>query len=137
MISVVLGLLLLSAIAGEVVTLNGGYLNITAAVTNTQIDVQVSYASNVAWLGIIFSADEVSADVHILTVNSSNAGSPVSVLDCYLDQNSYIQLDDVNNIMPSITGNPSSIMNGLYVAYDRDLNTGDLEDCILYPNQII
>jgi hypothetical protein len=116
----------------EVVTLNGGYLTITAAVTSTQIDLQVYYDANVAWLGIIFSSDEVNADIHVLSVNSSNPGNPVSVLDCYLNQNSYIQRDDVSNIQPSITGNTSNINNGLYVAYNRDLVTGDSSDAILF-----
>ena len=42
---------------GEVVTLNGGYLKISALVTNTQIDLEVTYDANVNWLGIIFSSD--------------------------------------------------------------------------------
>lgn len=50
-------LLLLTVIQCSVVTLNGGYLTITAAVTNTQIDMEVTYDANVAWLGIIFSTD--------------------------------------------------------------------------------
>jgi hypothetical protein len=126
MIAALLNLLLLTLAAGEVVTLNGGYLTISAAVTNTQIDLEVIYDANVAWLGIIFSTDEVSADMHVLSVNNSNPGNPVSVLDCYLDQNSYIQRDDVSNIQPSITGNTSNIFNGIYVAYNRDLATGDV-----------
>lgn len=126
MIAALLNLLLLTLVAGEVVTLNGGYLTISAAVTNTQIDLEVIYDANVAWLGIIFSTDEVSADMHVLSVNNSNPGNPVSVLDCHLDQNSYIQRDDVSNIQPSITGNTSNILNGIYVAYNRDLATGDV-----------
>ena len=70
----------------------------------------------------------------MLSVNASNPANPVAVLDCYLDPNSYIQRDDVSNIKPSITGNTSSIANGLYVAYNRDLSTGDTKDRIFYPN---
>lgn len=137
MIALAVLFLLEILVKGEVVTLNGGYLTISAAVTNTQIDIQVTYDANVAWLGIIFSTDEVSADMHVLSVNNSNPGNPVSVLDCYLDQNSYIQRDDVNNIQPSITGNTSNVLNGIYVAYNRDLVTGDVNDRILYANEII
>lgn len=125
-------LLLLTISQCSVVTLNGGYLTITAAVTNTQIDMEVTYDANVAWLGIIFSTDEVSADMHVLSVNMSNPGNPVSVLDCHLDQNSYIQRDDVSNIQPSITGRKSNTSNGLYAAYNRDLATGDIKDRIFY-----
>lgn len=50
-------LLLLTPTTPSVVTLNGGYLTISAAVTTTQIDFQVTYDANVAWLGIIFSSD--------------------------------------------------------------------------------
>lgn len=50
-------LILLTPTLTSVVTLNGGYLTITAAVTTTQIDLQVTYDANVAWLGIIFSSD--------------------------------------------------------------------------------
>lgn len=136
-IAVVLYILLLAIGLGEVLTLNGGYLTISAAVTNTQIDLEVIYDANVAWLGIIWSTDEVSADIHVLSVNNSNPGNPVAVLDCYLDQNSYIQRDDVNNIQPSITGNTSNTLNGMYVAYNRDLATGDVKDRIFYTNEII
>lgn len=70
--------------------------------------------------------------MHVLSVNSSNPGNPVAVLDCNLDQNSYIQRDDVSNIQPSITGRTSNVNNGLYVAYNRDLATGDTKDRIFY-----
>jgi hypothetical protein len=75
--------------------------------------------------------------MHVLSVNSTNTANPVSVLDCYLSQDSYILRDDVSNIQPSITGNTSSTSNGLYVAYNRDLSTGDVNDRILYRDEII
>jgi hypothetical protein len=40
-----------------VVLLDGGQLTITGSLTATQVDLQVSYDANVAWMAIIFSSD--------------------------------------------------------------------------------
>ena len=66
--------------------------------------------------------------------DSTDTARPVKVRDCYLDQNSKIVTDNVNNIMPSVTGFFGDISYGLKVAYNRDLNTNDLQDKRFYKN---
>ena len=54
-----------------------------------------------------------------------------------MDENSNIVNDDVSNIQPSVTSFTGDISYGLKIAYNRDLNTNDLEDKRFYPNEII
>lgn len=112
-------------------------MTINGAITETQIDITINYTANVKWLGVIFSKDEVNTDMHLLMVDSTNAANPVSVNDCYLDENGYIVYDDVSNIQPSITSFTGDISYGMKMAYNRDLNTDDQEDKRFYPNEII
>lgn len=70
-------------------------------------------------------------------MDSTNAARPINVLDCYLDENSHIVSDNVDNIQPSITSFSGDISYGLKVAYNRDLNTNDLQDQRLYVNSVI
>ena len=79
----------------------------------------------------------MNTDLHLLEVDQTNAANPVKVHDCYLDENSNIVYDDVSNIQPSVTSFTGDISYGLKVAYNRDLNTNDLEDKRFYPNEII
>jgi hypothetical protein len=109
-------------------------VTINGAITETQIDITINYTANVKWLGVIFSKDEVNTDMHLLMVDSTNAANPVSVNDCYLDENGYIVYDDVSNIQPSITSFTGDISYGMKMAYNRDLNTDDQEDKRFYPN---
>jgi len=101
------------------------------------MDINVNFTSNVKWLAIIFSNDEVNTDLHLLVRDTTDAARPVKVYDSYLDQNSYIQKDDVNNIMPSVTQFWGDASYGIKMAYSRDLNTNDLQDVRLYANSII
>lgn len=129
---------LVSLLDAEVVIVNGGEVTVKGAITDTQIDIRIDYTANVKWLGVIFSKDEVNTDIHILEIDESNSANPVKVLDCYLDENGYIMHDDVKNIQPSITTFTSSIIpSGMKVAYNRDLDTGDLQDKRFYTNDII
>jgi len=41
------------------------------------------------------------------------------MVDCYLDQNSYIQSDNIQNIMPSVTGLSGDISNGIKASFKR------------------
>jgi hypothetical protein len=59
------------------------------------------------------------------------------MVDCYLDQNSAIQRDNIQNLMSSITGYPGDLSNGISAAFKRDLSTGDTRDIIIYPNSVI
>ena len=70
-------------------------------------------------------------------MDQTNAANPVQVRDCYLDENSNIVYDDVANIQPSVTTFTGDISFGLKMAYNRDLNTNDLEDKRFYQNEII
>lgn len=73
----------------------------------------------------------------MLIKDTANTARPVQVKDCYLDQNSYIVYDNVDNIRPSTTLYWGDISNGLKVAYSRDLNTNDLQDKQFYGNSVI
>lgn len=73
----------------------------------------------------------------LLKVNSLNPASPVTLVDCYLDQNSYIQSDNIQNIMPSVTGLTGNITNGIQASFKRELITGDTQDVSLYVNTVI
>lgn len=119
------------------VVLSGGEVTINGIITTTQIDISVNYTANVKWLAIIFSSDEVNTDLHLLVREPSDAARPVKVYDCYLDQNSYIKKDDIDNIMPSVTGFWGDGTYGIKMSYNRDLNTNDLQDVRLYGNTII
>lgn len=46
-------------------------------------------------------------------------------------------MDDVSNIMPSVTDFWGDISYGLKMAYNRDLNTNDLQDKRFYRNEVI
>lgn len=127
----------LYSLAARPVVVNGGEVTINGIVTDTQIDFSVNYTANVRWLAIIFSKDEVNTDMHLLVRDPTDAARPVKVHDAYLDENSHIVYDDVNNIMPSVTAFWGDISSGMRVAYNRDLNTNDLQDKRLYANDII
>lgn len=86
---------------------------------------------------MIWGPDEVNTDAHLLQIDANNAASPVLVKDCYLNENSYITIDDVNNIQPSVTEFKGDIKNGIKAAYNRDLNTGDSADIRLYVNSVV
>lgn len=130
----VLLLLCVIGMKSRPVVVNGGEVTISGAVTDTQIDITVNYTANVKWLAIIFSKDEVNTDLHLLVRDTTDASRPVKVSDCYLDENSKIVYDDVNNIMPSVTNFWGDISYGMKIAYNRDLNTNDLQDKRFYPN---
>ena len=127
----------LQQLACRPVVVNGGEVTINGAVTGTQIDIMVNYTANVKWLAVIFSKDQVNTDMHLLRVDPTNNARPVDVKDCYLDENSHITFDDVNNIQPSVTSYAGEVNFGLKVAYNRDLNTGDLEDKRFYFDDVI
>lgn len=57
--------------------------------------------------------------------------------DCYINELSYITIDDVNNIQPSVTDFKGDIRTGIKAAYNRDLNTFDSADIRLYPNSVV
>lgn len=134
---VILAIVLIKNSESRPVVLNGGEVTINGIVSSTQLDINVNFTANVKWLAIIFSNDEVNTDLHLLVRDTTDAARPVKVYDCYLDQNSYIVKDDVNNIMPSVTGYWGDASYGIKMAYNRDLNTNDLQDVRLYENSII
>jgi len=86
---------------------------------------------------MIWSQNEADTDVTLFKLNSNNPAIPVTLVDCYLDQNSYIQTDNIQNLMSSITGFYGDVSNGISAAFKRDLNTGDSQDITIYPNSII
>ena len=112
-------ILLLWSTAQTVVILNGGYLTVNGSVTDTYIDITIDFQANIKWLAMIWSQNEADTDVTLMQVDSLNPGSPVAKADCYLDQNSYIQSDNVQNLMPSITGFSGDISNGIRTAFKR------------------
>ena len=73
----------------------------------------------------------------LFKANPSYPAYPVTIVDCHLDQNSAIQQDNVQNMMPSITGYVGDLSNGISAAFKRDLTTGDSKDIIIYPNSVI
>ena len=89
------------------------------------------------WMAIIWSQNEADTDVTLLKSNPSSSNSPVLVIDAYMDQNSAIITDNIQSMMPSISGFKGSLVNGISMAFKRDLNSGDRQDIIIYPNTII
>ena len=72
-----------------------------------------------------------------MKVNTLNPANPVTQVDCYLDQNSYIQTDNVQNLISSGTGLTSDISNGIKASFKRELITGDTQDITLYADSVI
>ncbi len=96
----------------------------------------IDFNANVQWVAMIWSQNEADTDVTLFQINS-NPASPVTLVDCYLDQNSYIQIDNVQNFMPSGTGFAGDISTGIKAAFKRELVTGDSKDITLYANSVI
>lgn len=115
----VLLLLLLWPTSQTVVTLNGGYLTVNGSVTDTYFDFTLDFQANVQWVAMIWSQNEADTDVTLFKLNSLNPAAPVTMVDCYLDQNSYIQSDNIQNIMPSVTGLKGNISNGIQASFKR------------------
>jgi hypothetical protein len=111
--------LLFSVSDATVVTLSGGYLTVNGSVTDTYFDFTIDFQANVQWLAMIWSQNEADTDVTLLKVNSVNPAVPVTLVDCYLDQNSYIQNDNVQNLLPSVTSFQGSISTGIKAAFKR------------------
>lgn len=101
------------------------------------MDLFMNFTANVEWVAIIWSQNQADTDVTLFEANPSNPANPVTITDCYLDQNSAIQSDNVQNMMTSITGYPGDLSNGISAAFKRDLNTADTQDIIIYPNSVI
>lgn len=120
-----------------VMVVSGGELSITGAITDLYLDFYINYTANVEWVAMIWSQNEADTDVTLFIKNPSNPASPVSIIDSYLDQNSAIQTDNIQNIMPSISNYTGDISNGIAVAFKRDLATGDTQDFTLYSNSVI
>jgi hypothetical protein len=118
-------------------TLNGGEIVINGSVTSTYLDFQVDFMANVQWLAMIWSQNEADTDVTLLKVNANNQANPVTLVDCYLDQNSYIQVDNIQNLMPSGTAFKGDTSAGIKSAFKRELITGDSRDITLYANSVI
>ena len=118
-VSLVLVAILFSCSSATVVTLNGGYLTVVGTITDTYIDFTVDLQANVQWLAMVWSQNEADTDLTLMKLNSQNPANPVTLVDCYLDQNSYIQSDNVQNLMPSITGFTGDISNGIKAAFKR------------------
>lgn len=112
-------------------------MTINGAITDQYIDVFMNFTANVKWVAIIWSQNEADTDVTLFKANPSNPALPVTLVDSYLDQNSAIQPDNVQNLMISMTGYTGDIANGISAAFKRDLVTGDTKDIIIYPNSVI
>lgn len=110
---------LLSLASASVVTLSGGYLTLNGSITSTYFDFTIDFQANVQWLAMVWSQNEADTDVTLFKLNSLNPAAPVTQVDCYLDQNSYIQVDNVQNLMPSVTGLSSDVSNGLKSSFKR------------------
>lgn len=134
-------LLLLCLLAAEascsVVILNGGYLTVNGSITGTYYDLTIDFQANVQWVAMIWSQNEADTDVTLFKVNSLNPADPVTKVDCYLDQNSYIQTDNVQNLMPSGNTLKGDISNGIKAHFKRELITGDNKDITLYADSVI
>lgn len=109
----------ITQISTTVVTLSGGYLTINGSVTSNYYDFTIDFKANVQWVAMIWSQNEADTDVTLFKLNTLNPASPVTQVDCYLDQNSYIQTDNVQNIMPSGTALSSEISNGIKSSFKR------------------
>lgn len=105
--------------SGTVVTLSGGYLTVNGSITSTYYDFTINLEANVEWLAMIWSQNEADTDVTLFKLNPLNPAAPVTMIDCYLDQNSYIQTDNVQNLMPSGTGLSSDISTGIKASFKR------------------
>lgn len=86
---------------------------------------------------MIWSQNEADTDVTLFKSNSASPTNPVILTDCHLDQNSYIQSDNIQNLMTSITGFYGNIDNGIIGAFKRDLVTGDTQDITIYADSVI
>ncbi len=128
---------IINKVNATVLTLNGGEIVINGSVTSTYLDFQVDFKANVQWLAMIWSQNEADTDVTLFKVNSNNPANPVTQVDCYLDQNSYIQVDNVQNLMPSVTAFNGDTSTGIKSAFKRELITGDSRDITLYANSVI
>jgi hypothetical protein len=120
-----------------VLTLAGGELTINGAITSTYIDLFMNFTANVQWVAMIWSQNEADTDVTLFKLNANNPAIPVTLVDCYLDQNSYIQNDNIQNLMSSVTGYTGDVSNGISAAFKRDVSTGDSQDITIYQNSII
>jgi hypothetical protein len=136
---IVLSLLLMfiPMINNTVLTLSGGEITINGGITSSYMDLFMNFTANVQWVAIIWSQNEADTDVTLFKANPSNPAYPVSLVDCYLDQNSAIQPDNIQNLMTSITGYTGDLSNGISAAFKRDLVTGDTKDIIIYANSVI
>lgn len=137
MIAVILLATLVQMISSTVLTLSGGELTINGAITSSYMDLFMNLTANVQWVAIIWSQNEADTDVTLFKANPSNPAYPVTLVDCYLDQNSAIQTDNIQNLMTSVTGYSGDISNGISAAFKRDLVTGDTQDIIIYGNSVI
>jgi hypothetical protein len=116
---------------------NGGELTINGSVTSNYFDFTIDFKANVQWVAMIWSQNEADTDVTLLKINSNNPANPVTQVDCYLDQNSYIQVDNVQNLMPSGTALKGNISAGIKSTFKRELVTGDVRDITLYADSVI
>ena len=128
---------LIARVDATALTVNGGELTINGSVTSTYFDFTVNFKANVQWVAMIWSQNEADTDVTLLKVDSNNPANPVTQVDCYLDQNSYIQVDNVQNLMPSGTGLKGNISAGIKATFKRELVTGDTRDITLYADSVI
>lgn len=101
------------------------------------MDLFMNFSANVQWVAIIWSQNEADTDVTLFKSNPSNPAYPVTLVDCFLDQNSAIQEDNIQNLMTSVTGYTGDISDGIKAAFKRDLVTGDTKDIIIYSNSVI
>jgi hypothetical protein len=129
--------LLLPLTHSTVMTVSGGELTINGAITSTYMDLFLNFSANVEWVAMIWSQNEADTDVTLFKLNPTNPAIPVTLVDCYLDQNSYIQSDNVQNLMSSVTGFMGDTSNGIKAAFKRDLSTSDTQDITIYPNSVI
>ena len=124
---VALYIFLLWCAHATVVVLNGGYLTVNGSVTDTYFDFTVDFQANIQWVAMIWSQNQADTDVTLLQKDSLNPASPVVKTDCYLDQNSYIQSDNVQNLMPSVTGLSGDISNGIKATFKREVTCTDTQ----------
>lgn len=127
----------ITLVRSTVMTLSGGEITISGTITNNYLDLRIDFTANVQWVAIIWSQNEADTDVTLFKANPSNPSAQVTLVDCYLNQNSAIVTDNIPNLMPSITGFTGSLSNGISASFKRDLNTGDLQDVTLYQNSVI
>lgn len=136
-VEIALILISVGTVLATPLVLNGGEIFLNAVVTSTQIDLSINYTANVKWLAFILSEDEMNSDMHMIVRDPADVDKPVKVYDCFINENSHIVRDDVDNIMPSITSFRGDATIGLKVSYNRALSTNDLQDRRLYQGEII